>query len=64
MGIADPHLKADDSYDVFREASRRGHLVQRPGGAAPFVGDCWPGRSVLLATYYLLPITQSSTSSA
>lgn len=40
----DPHLKAINSYKVYKEASDRHFLITKD--QQPFYGNCWPGRSV------------------
>ena len=40
----DPHLKAVDSYYVYKEANDKNLLVHSRSGDI-YYGDCWPGRS-------------------
>ena len=45
--IVDPHIKKDDSYPVFKEASGKGYFVKKKDGT-DFDGWCWPGSSMYL----------------
>lgn len=45
--IADPHIKTDESYHVYRETVAKELYVKDKNGE-PFVGKCWPGDSVYL----------------
>lgn len=45
--IADPHLKADAGYSLYREANEHNMLVIGSKGT-PFKGQCWPGESTWL----------------
>jgi len=45
--IADPHIKVDDQYHVYKEAIEKGLCVKTNEGK-PFVGTCWPGDSIWL----------------
>ncbi|KAI6198777.1 Glycosyl hydrolase family 31 protein [Aphelenchoides besseyi] len=46
--IIDPHVKKDESYDLYRLAKERGYFVKNADGTSDFVGDCWPGQSSYL----------------
>jgi alpha 1,3-glucosidase len=45
--IADPHIKADDEYYVYREAKEK-ELYIKNNCNEPYIGNCWPGLSVYL----------------
>jgi alpha 1,3-glucosidase len=45
--IADPHIKVDEEYHVYKEALEK-ELVVMTNNNEPFVGKCWPGDSVYL----------------
>jgi alpha 1,3-glucosidase len=45
--IIDPHVKKEESYDLYRLARDRGYFVKNADGN-DFVGDCWPGASSYL----------------
>jgi len=45
--IADPHIKVDESYHVYKEAIEK-DLCVKDSEQKPFVGKCWPGDSVWL----------------
>jgi alpha 1,3-glucosidase len=45
--IADPHIKVDDEYHVYKEAIEK-DLYIRNNENKPFVGKCWPGDSIWL----------------
>ncbi|XP_041352622.1 neutral alpha-glucosidase AB-like isoform X2 [Gigantopelta aegis] len=42
--IVDPHLKKDDSYDVYTDAKSKGYFVKNKDGS-DYEGWCWPGTS-------------------
>ncbi len=42
--IADPGLKVDEAWDVYRDALAGGHLLRSRGGEL-YTGTVWPGRS-------------------
>ncbi|KAJ9049304.1 glucosidase II [Entomophthora muscae] len=44
VNIVDPHIKRDDSYYVYKEATQKGYFVKDPSGN-DFDGWCWPGSS-------------------
>ncbi|MDA8356413.1 MAG: glycosyl hydrolase [Actinomycetota bacterium] len=44
VAIVDPAVKADPSYDVYRDGVEGGHFVVGEDGH-PFLGVVWPGRS-------------------
>ena len=44
--IVDPHLKKDDSWEIYREVIDKNLTVKANDGKSDFVGDCWPGKSV------------------
>ncbi|KAI6229837.1 Glycosyl hydrolase family 31 protein [Aphelenchoides fujianensis] len=46
--IIDPHVKKEESYDLYRLAKERGFFVKNADGTSDFVGDCWPGSSSYL----------------
>ncbi|KAI6190429.1 Glycosyl hydrolase, family 31 [Aphelenchoides bicaudatus] len=46
--IVDPHVKKEESYDLYRLAKERGYFVKNADGESEFVGDCWPGQSSYL----------------
>jgi len=43
--IIDPHLKRDQDYPPYKEASDRGLLVKPSSGQGEYEGWCWPGSS-------------------
>jgi alpha 1,3-glucosidase len=43
--IVDPHLKRDQNYPAFKQASDLGILVKPPSGEGEYEGWCWPGSS-------------------
>ncbi|KAH9485679.1 Glucosidase 2 subunit alpha [Psilocybe cubensis] len=43
--IVDPHLKRDDNYPAFKQASELGILVKPKSGEGEYEGWCWPGSS-------------------
>ena len=43
--LVDPHLKAENSYPVYSEATKGGFVIKNNNGDGDFVGNCWPGRS-------------------
>ncbi|KAF4620385.1 hypothetical protein D9613_000962 [Agrocybe pediades] len=43
--IVDPHLKRNDDYPAFKQASDLGILVKPPSGQGEYEGWCWPGSS-------------------
>jgi alpha-glucosidase (family GH31 glycosyl hydrolase) len=43
--ITDPHIKRDEGYPVFVEATAHSYFVADETGTTEFVGDCWPGLS-------------------
>jgi len=45
--IADPHIKVDPEYHVYKEGAEKSLFVKNSDGDA-FVGKCWPGDSVYL----------------
>lgn len=45
--IADPHIKVDEEYQVYKEAAEKDLVVKNKDGEQ-FVGKCWPGDSVYL----------------
>jgi len=45
--IADPHIKADDEYWVYKEAVEKDLCVKTKDNEN-FVGACWPGASIYL----------------
>jgi len=45
--IADPHIKVDPEYHVYKEGAEKSLFVKSKDGDA-FVGKCWPGDSVYL----------------
>jgi len=45
--IADPHIKVDAEYHVYKEAAEHGLYVKNKNHE-PFVGKCWPGESIYL----------------
>jgi len=45
--IADPHIKVDDEYHVYRDAALN-QLYMKNKDNEPFVGKCWPGESIYL----------------
>jgi alpha 1,3-glucosidase len=46
--IIDPHIKRDDNYHVFKEASDNGYFIKSAGDEADYEGHCWPGASMYL----------------
>ncbi|KAI9297179.1 hypothetical protein K502DRAFT_288371 [Neoconidiobolus thromboides FSU 785] len=44
VAIVDPHIKREDDYYVYKEATDLGYFVKNPSGA-DFDGWCWPGSS-------------------
>ncbi|OHT10080.1 Neutral alpha-glucosidase AB [Tritrichomonas foetus] len=42
--LVDPHLKAQDSYYVYKEASSHNYLI-RDSQKNQYIGHCWPGSS-------------------
>ncbi|OHS97526.1 Neutral alpha-glucosidase AB [Tritrichomonas foetus] len=44
--LNDPHLRAEDSYNIYSEAKNKKYLIRNADGNGEFVGNCWPGRSV------------------
>lgn len=47
--IADPHLKRDDGYGIYKEAKNKGYLVKNKDNN-DFEGHCWPGTSSYIDT--------------
>lgn len=45
VNIIDPHLRRDDDFYVYQEASDREVLVKRPDGQSEYEGWCWAGGS-------------------
>ncbi|KDR75547.1 hypothetical protein GALMADRAFT_97215 [Galerina marginata CBS 339.88] len=43
--IVDPHLKREDNYPAFKQASELGILVKPKSGEGEYEGWCWPGSS-------------------
>jgi alpha 1,3-glucosidase len=43
--ITDPHLKVSTDYVVYSDAVKQGVVINNQYGN-PFVGNCWPGKSV------------------
>ncbi|KAF9529796.1 glycoside hydrolase family 31 protein [Crepidotus variabilis] len=43
--IVDPHLKREDNYPAYKEASELGVLVKPKSGEGEYEGWCWPGSS-------------------
>ncbi|KAF8963588.1 alpha glucosidase [Flammula alnicola] len=43
--IVDPHLKRDQNYPAFKQASELGILVKPKSGEGEYEGWCWPGSS-------------------
>ncbi|OHS97985.1 Neutral alpha-glucosidase AB [Tritrichomonas foetus] len=41
----DPHLKAIESYRIYKEAKDRNFLIYSNSDKEIFFGNCWPGRS-------------------
>ncbi|CAD2222220.1 alpha 1,3-glucosidase [Angomonas deanei] len=44
--IKDPHIRADPSYNVYREGMAENYFVKSADGVEDYVAKCWPGRSV------------------
>eukprot|EP00792_Barthelona_sp_PAP020_P000873 TRINITY_DN11497_c0_g1_i1.p1 TRINITY_DN11497_c0_g1~~TRINITY_DN11497_c0_g1_i1.p1 ORF type:complete len:857 (+),score=212.77 TRINITY_DN11497_c0_g1_i1:32-2572(+) len=44
--IADCHIKKDNGYHVYKEATDKGFLIKRENDNNNFEGNCWPGMSV------------------
>lgn len=38
--IIDPHLKADDEYQIYKEAKNNDFLIKNEDGSV-FIGECW-----------------------
>eukprot|EP00216_Chloropicon_sp_CCMP2111_P002658 CAMPEP_0198241820 /NCGR_PEP_ID=MMETSP1446-20131203/6511_1 /TAXON_ID=1461542 ORGANISM="Unidentified sp, Strain CCMP2111" /NCGR_SAMPLE_ID=MMETSP1446 /ASSEMBLY_ACC=CAM_ASM_001112 /LENGTH=897 /DNA_ID=CAMNT_0043924697 /DNA_START=1 /DNA_END=2694 /DNA_ORIENTATION=+ len=47
VAIIDPHIKKDEKYSLYKEATQLGYLVKKHDGKV-FDGWCWPGSSVYL----------------
>lgn len=45
--IADPHIKVDPEYHVYKEAIEK-ELFVKTADNHPFIGKCWPGDSIYL----------------
>jgi alpha-glucosidase (family GH31 glycosyl hydrolase) len=45
--IADPHIKVDEEYHVYKEAIEKDLFIMN-NEKKPFVGKCWPGDSIYL----------------
>eukprot|EP00897_Mesotaenium_endlicherianum_P006689 jgi/Mesen1/6048/ME000308S05242 len=45
--IVDPHVKRDDAYPIYKEASQKGYFIKNAAGG-DFDGWCWPGASSYL----------------
>ncbi|KNC52351.1 glycosyl hydrolase family 31 protein [Thecamonas trahens ATCC 50062] len=45
--IIDPHIKRDNNYYVYRDASAAGHFIKDASGSE-YDGFCWPGSSAWL----------------
>lgn len=43
--IADPGIKVDEAWELYRSGLDGGHYLRRPDGSV-FVGEVWPGASV------------------
>jgi len=45
--IADPHIKVDAEYHVYKEAAQH-ELYIKTKDNEPFIGKCWPGESIYM----------------
>lgn len=45
--IADPHIKVDSAYFLYKEAESNGYFVKNKDGSN-YEGHCWPGASMYL----------------
>lgn len=47
VAIIDPHIKVDNGYFLYKEASSKGYFVKQEN-SNDFQGECWPGKSSYL----------------
>lgn len=47
--INDPHIKADENYDIFNKVDKNGLAIQDAKGGSR-KGHCWPGESIWIDT--------------
>jgi len=45
--IIDPHIKKDDDYKISKQAEELDLYVKNKDGQN-FIGQCWPGKHILL----------------